>query len=173
MHLPPKSYFSPKVKIGSSPIQGQGLLAIENIYKDEIIGIKDGYIISRDKFLEVGGWKGLIGQAMLQIEDDFFLGPTQDSEISLSMMYVNHSCNPTIGFLGNCICVAMRNVKIGEEVTSDYATCIADPEYNIACSCESEYCRKAITGNDWQKSDLQEKYKGYFSSYIQKKINNK
>ena len=173
MHPPPKSYFSPKVKIGPSLIQGQGLLAIEDIKKDELIGIKDGYIIGRDKSLEVGGWKSLVGQAMLQIEDNFFLGPTQDSEISLSMMHVNHSCNPTVGFLGNCISVAMRDVKIGEELAQDYATWLADPDYSLVCSCGAEHCRKNISGNDWQKTDLQEKYKGYFSSYIQKKINTK
>ncbi|MBI2062186.1 MAG: hypothetical protein HYT64_00610, partial [Candidatus Yanofskybacteria bacterium] len=80
MHKPPQSYFSTKVKIDSSFIHGKGLIATEDIYKDEIVGIKDGYIIGKDLLKKIGGLKNKVGEAMLQIADDFFLGPTQESE---------------------------------------------------------------------------------------------
>jgi hypothetical protein len=31
-------------------------------------------------------------------------------------------------------------------------------------------CRKTITGLDWMRKDLQEKYRGYFSRYLERKI---
>lgn len=170
-HLPPKSYFSSKVKIGPSSIHDTGLLAVEEIKKDDIIGIKDGYIIPRTLFNEIGGWHSKIGQSVLQIADDFFLGPRFEDEIPLTMMYVNHSCDPTVGFLGNCVCIAMRDIKPGEELTTDYAVWLADSSYSLKCSCQSPNCRNEIRGTDWQNLELQNKYRGYFSSYIQQKIN--
>jgi hypothetical protein len=38
------------------------------------------------------------------------------------------------------------------------------------CACGKEKCREKITGMDWQKKDLQIKYRNYFSSYIDKLI---
>jgi hypothetical protein len=169
-HLPPKSWFSPKTVIADSKIQGKGLTAIADIMRDEIIGIKDGYIFDKNLFKKIGGWHSLVGQAQLQIADDFFLGPRMESEIPLSMMYANHSCDGNIGFLGNCIVVAMRDIKAGEELSSDYATWLTDPEYRLDCKCGKETCRKTITGNDWQITELQQKYRGYFSAYIEKKL---
>jgi transcription initiation factor TFIIIB Brf1 subunit/transcription initiation factor TFIIB len=38
------------------------------------------------------------------------------------------------------------------------------------CNCGAAHCRKVLTGKDWQKEELQERYSGYFSSYLQEKI---
>ena len=112
-----KSYLSPKIKIIKSRVHGLGLFAVEAIKKDEIIGIKLGHIIGRDVLRQIGGLKSNIGQAMLQISDEFFIGPLIAREIKDSMMYVNHSCNPNMGIFGNIISVAMRNIEAEEELT--------------------------------------------------------
>ncbi|PYL08466.1 MAG: hypothetical protein DME34_04600 [Verrucomicrobia bacterium] len=31
-------------------------------------------------------------------------------------------------------------------------------------------CRKVLTGKDWQRSELQKRYAGYFSAYLKRKI---
>jgi len=36
-------------------------------------------------------------------------------------MFLNHSCEPNVGILGQIIFVAMRNIDSGEELTIDYA----------------------------------------------------
>ena len=36
--------------------------------------------------------------------------------------------------------------------------------------CGSANCRGTITGKDWMKKDLQEKYKGWFCWFLQRKI---
>ncbi|MBI3074598.1 MAG: hypothetical protein HYY92_00040 [Parcubacteria group bacterium] len=86
-------------------------------------------------------------------------------------MHVNHPCNPNMGILGNVINVAMRDVGAGEELTADYAMVYSHPSFRLECHCGAENCRKIITGDDWKKKELQEKYRGFFSAYIQKKIN--
>jgi hypothetical protein len=40
----------------------------------------------------------------------------------------------------------------------------------MACNCGAAGCRKIITGRDWMRTDLQEKYKDYFSWYLERKI---
>jgi hypothetical protein len=41
------------------------------------------------------------------------------------------------------------------------------------CDCGARRCRKRITESDWKLAELQRKYDGYFSEYIQEKIDKK
>lgn len=84
--------------------------------------------------------------------------------------YINHSCNPNCGINGSARVVSMKKILKGEEVTFDYCMTEASPLFNLKCLCRSEVCRGTITGNDWKIPALQERYNGFFSGYIQKKI---
>jgi hypothetical protein len=68
----------------------------------------------------------------------------------------------------------MRYIEKNEEVTFDYAMCLHRveglPPYRLECLCGSDNCRKMITDDDWKISELQKKYDGYFSWYLQEKI---
>ena len=103
------------------------------------------------------------------IADDFVLAPFTAEEVENVMMFLNHSCEPNIGILGQILFVAMRDIQAEEELTIDYAMFGADKE-PMPCNCQSPACRGIITDSDWQLADLQEKYEGYFSAYIQAKI---
>ena len=65
--------------------------------------------------------------------------------------------------------VALREIATGEELTYDWAT-TDDAAYAIKCRCGSAACRGIITGKDWQQKDLQQKYRGLFSWYLEQKI---
>lgn len=43
-------------------------------------------------------------------------------------------------------------------------------DYTTECNCGSATCRRVLTGKDWRKEELREKYRGFFSSYLQEKI---
>jgi hypothetical protein len=162
------SYRSPKTEIKESHIHGKGLFAKESIAKGEVVAIKGGRILTKSE------WEVLepeLGSAEIQISDQFFIAPTHKEEREGSMLYTNHSCNPNIGIQGQIVFVAMRDIAAGEELTHDWAT-TDDLDYEIDCNCGSSQCRKKITGKDWMKKELQEKYKGYFSWFIQQKIEN-
>jgi hypothetical protein len=45
-----------------------------------------------------------------------------------------------------------------------------DDDYFVECSCGAPDCRKTLTGKDWQRLDLQERYANYFSTYLARKI---
>ena len=111
----------------------------------------------------------------MQIEDRFVLGPA--GTVPEDTDFFNHSCDPNSGFKGQVFLVAMRDIIAGEEITFDYGMTVAesvgsDMIFAMDCSCGSPRCRKKITEQDWMLPDLQLRYKGYFSPYIQDKIEN-
>jgi uncharacterized protein len=81
------------------------------------------------------------------------------------MLFINHSCEPNVGFRGNVVLVAMRDVGQGEELTTDYAL-FDDGDEQMRCRCGAASCRGVITGRDWQSTELQARYGGYFSAYL-------
>jgi uncharacterized protein len=162
----PLSYLSPKTAVKPSPIHGKGLFAIEPIRSGEIVCVKGGHIFHRSRLQTVAA---MLGPAEIQIGEDLFIGPLSLGERDGSMIFSNHSCDPNIGVRGQIVFVAMRDVHAGEELTHDWAM-TDDDTYEIECRCNAPACRKIVTGQDWRKKDLQEKYRGYMSWYLLEKI---
>lgn len=162
-----KSYLSPKTKVKKSKIKGSGLFAMRPIKKRELVGIKGGHIINWET---LNKHKRLIDDSYLQIDDDFILAPLEKSEVNKVMMFLNHSCNPNVGVRGEITFIAMCDIKPREELTVDYAM-IDDDDFKMECNCGTKKCREVVTGRDWKRKDLQKKYKGFFSAYVQEKIN--
>ena len=86
------------------------------------------------------------------------------------MIHLNHSCDPNVGVQGQIAFVAMRDIAADDELTVDYAM-TDDEAYEMECNCGSPRCRKVITGQDWTRRDLQRRYDGYFSWFIQRRLN--
>lgn len=164
--MPSLSYLSPKVATRESPIHGTGLFAVEPIAEGEIVCVKGGYIFNRRRLDSMPVW---YRAAEIQIAEDLFIGPLSEEEREGSMIFSNHSCEPNIGVRGQIVFVAMRDIEAGEELTHDWAT-TDDDNYTTECNCGSATCRKVLTGKDWRKEELREKYRGHFSSYLQEKI---
>jgi hypothetical protein len=160
------TYFSPKVEKRASLINGRGLFATAAIAKGEVVVVKGGYILTREQRDSIS--EGL-GPSEIQITEDLFIGPTTPAEREGGMMHLNHSCEPNLGLQGQVVFAAIRGIAAGEELTIDYAMTDDEP-YEMECQCGSEACRKLITGTDWRKPELQKKYDGYFSWFIQRRI---
>jgi len=56
--------------------------------------------------------------------------------------YMNHSCDANT-HTGNFCDIAKRDIKKGEEITTDY-TKGGSPGQNIKCNCGSKNCKKVI-----------------------------
>ena len=162
----PLSYLSPKAAVKNSSIHGRGLFAIGEFQPGEIVCVKGGYIFTRADLRETAP---LLGPAEIQIADDLFIGPRRAEEREGGMIFSNHSCDPNIGVQGQIVFVALRQIAIGDELTHDWAT-TDDDDYTMQCRCGAAACRGVITGKDWQRADLQQKYRGMFSWYLQQKI---
>src|SRR5438874_5998649 len=161
------SYLSPKTEGRESKIHGRGLFATADISKDEIVAVKGGHIVDRKRLR--GKISPRLGPVEIQIDEDLFIAPVSDKERELSMLYLNHSCDPNLGVRGEITFVAMRDIRAGEELTHDWAM-TDDDDYSLECNCGVPDCRKILTGKDWQRPDLQRRYAGYFSAYLACKI---
>ena len=161
-----KSYRSPKTEVKESDLNGKGLFAKEYIKKGELIFIKAGHIVDygEAKKLELK-----LGEYCLQITDKFFLCPTTEEEVKNTAIFINHSCEPNVGPDGQISFVALRDIKVGEELFHDYAM-TTDRPYELKCNCKCSNCRRIISGNDWKIKKLQDKYGENFSQFILKKI---
>jgi SET domain-containing protein len=161
-----KTYRSPKIELRENTLAGRGVVAIEDIARDEIVAIKAGNIVTRD---EIAAVTAAAGDLALQIDDDFYLAPRTADEAVVMSVFINHSCDPNVGFRGQVVYVAMRDIAAGEELCHDYAMERSD-DYALDCHCGSSRCRGKVTGDDWKLSELQARYGEYFSIYIRNKI---
>jgi hypothetical protein len=66
--------------------------------------------------------------------------------------------------------VAMRDIAVGEELTFDYAMSDASDYDEFDCNCRTSLCRGRVRADDWQLETLRHRYKGFFSPYIQRKM---
>lgn len=159
---PVTMWFDRRLVMRASPIHGIGTFATEFIPAGErLIWISGGIVYSSED------WQtGRVQMAPeqyneAQIGDDLFVA----RPISL-YYFVNHSCAPNT--LND---VAWSDIGAGEEVTTDYAYCEAAPGYRLEpCRCGSALCRGRITGSDWKLPELQRRYRGYFTPYIERLI---
>lgn len=164
------SWLNPLLKKGSSGTQGWGIFARADIRKDERLAIFGGKIMLIDEMYQIP--ENLQSYTM-QIEERFVMGPA--SSVPEDTDFFNHSCDPNSGFKGQVFLVAMRDIRAGEEITFDYGMTVSesvgsDMVFEMDCACGSSRCRGTITEQDWMIPELQIRYKGYFSPYIQEKI---
>jgi hypothetical protein len=164
------SWLHPDLEKRNSAMHGGGIFARADITKGERLAIFGGKIMLIDEMYELP----VEMQAYtMQIEERLVIGPA--SSVPEDTDFFNHSCDPNSGFKGQVFLVAMRDIVAGEEITFDYAMTVSasvgsDMVFCMECSCGCPGCRKTIKEDDWKLSELQERYKGYFSQYIQEKI---
>ena len=159
---PGTMWFDRRLAMRSSPIHGIGTFATHPIRAGErLIWVSGGIVYTSED------WR--TGRVQLapeqynetQIGGDLFIATPKSL-----YYYVNHSCDPNM--LND---VAWRDIKAGEEITTDYAYCEASSDYRLEpCSCGSSICRKRMTGNDWKLPELQQRYRGYFTPHIERLI---
>jgi hypothetical protein len=70
----------------------------------------------------------------------------------------NHSCDPNLWWAGPFALATRRDIEAGEELTNDYATSTASDDFTMDCRCGSSLCRAVVTGSDWRRADLRQRY---------------
>lgn len=158
-------YVSPKVTRRIRPEKGgYGVFANQQILAGELVVVWGGDVVVYEE------WRDLSPVAQrhsIQVEESLYLVPHELPEVG---DFVNHSCSPNAGLSGQTALVALRTVQKGEEICYDYAMSDGSPYDEFMCSCESVECRSRVSGNDWRLPEIQTKYAGYFSPYIQRRI---
>lgn len=167
------SWVNPKLEIRETNKYGKGVFTKKDISKNEILTIFGGYIMTA---MEEAKLPAEICDNGLQISKDFVISIKKRSELEIASFF-NHSCDPNAGFKGQIVLVPLRKIKRNEEITFDYAMVLHKTKnvkpYIKKCMCKSKNCREQITDKDWMREDLIKRYRGYFQSFIEEKINKK
>lgn len=164
---PPDSWMDPRLTTRVSAVAGHGVFATAPIQKDEVIVRWGGTLYTTQQLLD----GKTNDQTACQIDENIYIADPPETVLTDSDL-MNHSCDPNTWMEDEVTISARRDIEPGEEVTADYALWVTDPEYvTIAdCHCGSRLCRKKITGDDWKLKEVQERYKGHFPPYLEKRI---
>lgn len=139
-----KTWLNPKIAVRPSPIAGQGLFATAPIAQGEQLtrNGEDDYVIMADEEFQAFTKTAGTYDAMALGN-----GKHRVSRVSREQdpsNYGNHSCDPTAEMNDSGL-VAKRDIRAGEEITSDYAL-HSSKEWSMVCNCGAKNCRKLVRG---------------------------
>ncbi len=165
----PQTWNDPRIEIRKSAISGDGVFARQPIQKGEVVMIVGGRVMTDSEFADFQATHSLYN--FIQIDKKLYL--VEDPEIAQSLEgWMNHSCDSNTWMEDEVTLVARRDIEAGEEVTVDYALFTTRSNWMLdkRCHCGSRDCRRVITGDDWRREDVQERYRGHFSPFINRRI---
>lgn len=165
MHEQHTSYLSPRLAVKLNPEKGgKGVFAVQAVPAGSLVGMWSGVVMDTNRLQRLTARER---QMSVQVEEGLYLVSALPGE---GPDFINHSCDPNVGLNGQIALVAMRDIAPGEEVCLDYAMCDGSPYDEFECGCGSHICRGKITGNDWKIPELIERYRGFHSPYLQRRI---
>lgn len=159
------AYLTDKCEVQNRDVTGgKAVFARDVIEPGELIGVWSGRIVTADELDEL---PADIRRHTVQVEEGLYLASLSPDE---APDFINHSCEPNAGLDGQVALVALHRILPGEEVTIDYAMCDGSPYDEFDCACGSALCRGRVTGEDWRDPALWQRYAGYFSPYLARRI---
>lgn len=168
MTHPFRSYSSPLLELRPQADKGDfGIYATAPIAAGSLLLLFTGDIVDAEQLAQVPASHRRFS---IQVEEGLYMVTLGAPEVS---DYLNHSCAPTAGMSGQIGVVALRDLLPGEEICVDYAMCDGSPYDEFDCSCGAPTCRGRVSGDDWRRPELQIRYAGYFSPYLQRRIDRK
>lgn len=157
-------YLNPRLHAQAHPEKGgMGVYAHTFVEKGELLMVWGGVIMTLEALRRLPLQQQ---QHSVQVEEGLYLA----SVVTGDADYINHSCEPNAGLAGQISVVALRDIEPGEEICFDYAMSDGSPYDEFECQCGSPRCRGRVTGNDWMLPELQTRYAGHFSPYLQRRI---
>lgn len=158
-------WLDPRVKLGRSPVHGQGMFTTALIDVGEVVAVWGGTFATTQ---EASRAKAL-GKLVMQVDDDLY---SVEERGEHATYFINHSCDPNVWMADAVTLAARRQIAPREELTLDYALFEADEDSTMPweCLCGSPACRQHITGRDWRLPDLQQRYAGHFLPLIAQRI---
>ena len=165
----PQTWTDPRIEFKKSPISGDGMFAREPIKEGEVVCIVGGIVMSDTEFTAFQATHSFYNS--IQIGKNLHL--VEDPEVTLSLEgSMNHSCDSSTWMEDEARLVARRDIQAGEEVTVDYALFTTQSNWMLdsRCRCGSPHCRRIVTGDDWRREDVQERYRDHFSPFINRRI---
>jgi uncharacterized protein len=166
---PQQSWWMDDLIVAPSAIHGEGVFATTAIVHGSVVIRWGGVVFTEDELK-----RGMVRQhTYVGIGSGLYLANPADMPPGLDD-FMNHSCDGNLWMNDEITLVARRDIGAGEELTADYALWLNNPDYQMKtnCNCSSQFCRGTIRGLDWQLPNVQRRYAGHFSPFINTLIEN-
>lgn len=147
------------IYVKETPLRGMGIFALRDIRKGEIISAFTGPRIKIERLEE---FPPEVVDHLFNVGVDEYL-VAREPEVR-----TNHSCDPNAGIVDDVCLIAMRDIRMDEEITFDYSV-IIDDDWVLECRCGSPLCRKIIGKYRDLPPEIKEKYKNYSPEWIKNK----
>lgn len=156
----------PSLYSKESGINGGGLFTSQPIREGEKVLVWGGVLVPYDKYDEAKHK----ARATTAFDETYCLTLPLGAPDSVDE-FLNHSCDPNTWMASERKVIAKRNIGIDEEITTDFALwCDEDYLYAEICGCGTALCRGRVTGRDWRLPELQQRYRGYFQPFINRRM---
>jgi hypothetical protein len=155
-------YLNPRAAVIETDL-GFGIHSVDQIQRLELVAVFGGKIISGAELVLLSDEEK---RMTLQVDEDRFSFSVERHPTD----YINHSCDPNLGFNADGNLCAMQDIEPGLPLVFDYSMADSTEFDEFQCLCASIFCRGSVTGEDWKIPDLQERYRGWFMPYLQTKI---
>jgi uncharacterized protein len=127
---------------------GRGLFAAENVSHGWPLLILTGPVISLEQTLAKGDRMG----------DPLQIAIGQYLDLEPPGVFLNHSCQPNVGIMADCVLVALRAIYKHEELRFDYSTTMSRDGWTLRCLCGSVNCRGVVRDFETLPQNLQRHY---------------
>ncbi len=158
------SWLSPKVRAGPSPIQGRGLFATARFAVGEVVKVLGGEVMDEEAFRAWAAGRERFDALAIGEGLNLVLPPGDPAGLG------NHSCDANTVMADEVTIVARRDIAAGEELTVDYALMTVHEDWEMPCRCGEPVCRGVVRGTDWRLPEVQTRYTGQFSPFINRRI---
>jgi hypothetical protein len=166
-----QTWHDPRIEIRRSPVSGNGMFARELIQEGETVSIVGGMAMTEAEFEAFQASHSQYNS--IQIDENLHLVELPEITKTLEGS-MNHSCDSNVWMADEVTLVARREIAAGEEITVDYGLFTTQTDWILdnPCRCGSRVCRRTISGNDWKRKDVRERYRDHFSPFINRRIAN-
>ena len=167
---PAEVWIDDRIVVEASGIEGSGLLTTADIPSGTVVLRLAGRLVSTAELVE------LIAAADADPRAPYVDTITVHEDGHLAMPpgtpahFANHSCDPNLWHVGPYELATRRDVRPGEELMVDYGTFSGADGLDMACTCGSALCRGQVTSDDWQRPELQARYRGHWTPALQQRI---
>ena len=149
----PDCWLHPAVAVRPSPVQGDGLFARAPISEGATVSRLGGRLVSTAELTGLlAAGDGYVDSINVYHDVHLVLPPGRPNGKG------NHSCDPNLWWAAPYTLTARRDIAAGEELTNDYATSTGIDDFTMPCRCGAARCRGLVTGHDWTRLDLQQRY---------------
>lgn len=154
----------PKLVRQKAASHGFGVFCCEAIAKGTHVLTMSGKVLKANEVTD--DMRAMqIGPQSYLVED---IAPGDDgSEDCYLDNYLNHSCEPNVGFVeGDLRLMALREIAQGEELLWDYSTSMNEAGWSLPCFCGTKGCRGRIESHDELTQAQRDKLRPIVLNYL-------